>query len=282
MKIFFILLFSSFLIIPVSAQRSQDLIKIEEDSKSHDGDKYFFIDNQPVKEAEDSEKHRKLEFIQFYIPSSILFAGIEPAAVSKLNVAFGEDKVELKVGKVLGKTVVENLDNSVALNISVSAPSGTKTIFEYENVPRDISLGVGYTHLMKHKAHFIDIEDTLTQRVFISREAQWLNINISLRNSKGYFFSDDFTYTTEYNYNFRILANYNFYYNAWYGKLPKRRHIVSTGIGVGHFDNYQSLDDYTLHKGIIDPENGFFGETESVTGKKGLLEKEFGLLLSVA
>ena len=37
-------------------------------------------------------------FLNFYIPSSITSEGIEPAAVSNLNVDFGDDKVKLKWG----------------------------------------------------------------------------------------------------------------------------------------------------------------------------------------
>jgi hypothetical protein len=269
------------------AQRRQDLRFIENTQK--DGARRIYTrDNKKLEQPDASDEGRKTEFLKFYIPSSILFAGIEPAAVSKFNVAFGDDQVELKLGKVLGDKEDENLNNSIALKFSAAAPSGSRALFQFDETPKDWGGGVVYTLLTKHAAGYIlkSIADSVSgkesNKVYVSRKAQWLNVNATAGRSKRVLFSDERNYTTKHYTNFALQANYNFFYNAWYGSLPCKRHIASLGLGVGHFDNYEDLDDHTLRKGVINTGEGYFAETESVAGKKGTLERKLGLLLSGA
>lgn len=211
-------------------------------------------------------------FIKFYIPSSILNAGFEPASISGIDLGFGDDKVKLKWG-LPKKDDQKSLRNSFGISLAAKAPEGVRTLFKYDKTPTDIIAGLAGTYILNHTSYTYKGESS-------SEKANWINVNADFTRNSVNIFSDDSTYNEALNYNVSFLVSFNHYFNSWNNKLSyliKRRNLFSLGIGLSHFSNYDDLDDITLRKGFIS--NNFFTEKETVAGKKGTFERNFGLLL---
>lgn len=223
-------------------------------------------------------------FLKFYIPSAILSEGLEPAAISGFNFNFGDDKVEMKLGTILsGKD--GDLKNSLGIKLSAAAPQGTRTIFQYDKTPRDLSATLYGTKVVRQTSKFLkpDINgDGLKEKVYYAKNAQWINVTPKFSNVKRILFSDAQTYDEKYYTNFSMLVSYNWYYNSFDPKIYGKRFIATIGAGYGEFDNFNSLDDQVLRKGSIDPAGQFFTETESVNGKAGQFIRTSGILLTAS
>ena len=219
----------------------------------------------------ENDKENISNFLRFYIPSAIVTEGIEPAAVSSLNIGFGDDKVKLKWGFSRNKDEKKFLRNSFGFSAGAKAPEGARTFFQSGKTPGDIQGGFAYTYVLNEISYSYGGNKS-------SEEAYWLNVNVNYNRNKVFIFSTDRDYDKKINHNFSILVGVNHYFNSWYKKNAiLARNVWNISAGLGHFSNYDELDDLTLHKGV-----GFadmFSESESVIGKRGEFDRHFGVLL---
>ncbi|GFO96035.1 hypothetical protein ig2599ANME_0221 [groundwater metagenome] len=193
-------------------------------------------------------------------------------SISGIDLGFGDDKVKLKWG-LPKKDDQKSLRNSFGISLAAKAPEGVRTLFKYDKTPTDIIAGLAGTYILNHTSYTYKGESS-------SEKANWINVNADFTRNSVNIFSDDSTYNEALNYNVSFLVSFNHYFNSWNNKLSyliKRRNLFSLGIGLSHFSNYDDLDDITLRKGFIS--NNFFTEKETVAGKKGTFERNFGLLL---
>lgn len=209
-------------------------------------------------------------FLLFYIPSAITGEGMEPGGISHLNLDFGDDKVKFKWGLSMKKDASKYLKNSFGISASAAAPSGVRTLFQYDNTPNDIELGFTYTNILNEISYTYGGTPS-------AEEAYWLNCNLSYTRNKIFLFSDDTTYSKVVNNNFSILVSINHYFNSWFRQRSiYLRNIWNFSIGVGHFSNYDALDDITLREGNI--AGSYFSEKGTVVGKSGNYSRDLGLL----
>ena len=153
---------------------------------------------------------------------------------------------------------------------SARAPEGVRTLFKYDKTPTDIQLGLAFTQVINEKFYSYN-------GIQSSEEAYWLNVNIDYTRNKFFLFSNDTAYNEITNNNFSLLISLNHYFNTWFKKEKiMLRNIWNVGVGIGHFSNYDELDDLNLRKGTFTGTS--FSEKESVVGKSGAYSRDFGIL----
>lgn len=222
-------------------------------------------------------------FLDFYIPSAILVFGIEPASVSKVTLGLTDTKFNFKYGfRPKENTSSSKLFSGFGVAAGAKLSDGARVLFSRDDIPKDFSLDFIYTRVVRDVVYMRNQKDLGLSPTFASNNARWINLSLTGNVSQKNIFSSDTIFVKRSNLNAQFLVSFTNLFNSLYGSYKYGRNIFNIGLGYGLFDNYESLNSYTLRRGIINVNQKYFGETKVVIGKKGSFKKINGVIGTIS